>query len=44
MKKVYLLYSLTGELKPKIYKSKSTIHKHLSKNTNLSYYEFPNEK
>lgn len=42
-KKVYVLYSIAGEISPKLYKTKATVQKYLSKNKNLSFYEFPNE-
>ena len=35
--KIYVLYSPTGTISPRIYKSKSTIRKYVKEDPNLSY-------
>lgn len=39
-KKVYVLYSLTGDIVPKVYKTKASLKPFIDKQPNLRYYEF----
>ena len=39
-KKFYVLYSLIGEIKPRLYKTKATVRKYTAKDSTLSFYEF----
>lgn len=43
-RKFYVLYSLLGDITPKIFKSKATIKKYIDKQPNLNYFEFLTEK
>jgi hypothetical protein len=43
-RKFYVLYSLIGDMMPKIYKSKASVKKYLDSNPNLGFYEFMTER